>query len=203
MIDYSKIPGDGWTNPFKVGDKVVRMHDRHCGMKVGDLATVTDVFGRSIRLAEYGGMEASHAAYYFRAAIAGVDYDAAPAPASQPTPAYASAPAEGQAGGLKFDKGKRRWSLLMSKQGMLAAVRGVVDVLEFGAKKYAAHSWRQVEDNERRYLDGLQRHLDEILEHGLDARDGETGLLHIDHLNCNGLFLAELARAKGRDADTA
>lgn len=109
----------------------------------------------------------------------------------------------GQAGGLKFDGGKRRWSLLMSPQGMLASVRGVVDVLEFGAKKYAAHSWRQVEDNERRYLDGLQRHLDEILEHGITARDSETGKLHLDHLNCNGLFLAELARAKEKPSANA
>jgi hypothetical protein len=108
----------------------------------------------------------------------------------------------GQAGGLKFDAGKDKWELLMSVKGMLKAVRGVVRVLMFGERKYAAHSWRQVEDNERRYLDGLMRHYAAIMEHGLTATDGdpanlkegESGLLHIDHLNCNGLFLAELAR---------
>lgn len=103
---------------------------------------------------------------------------------------------KGQAGGLKFDAGKDQWGLLLSGKGMLNAVRGVVRVLMFGAKKYAAHSWREVEDNERRYLDGLMRHYSEIMEHGLDARDSESGLLHIDHLNCNGLFLGELARKK-------
>lgn len=100
----------------------------------------------------------------------------------------------GQAGGLKFDAGKDQWGLLLSGKGMLAAVRGVVHVLMFGAKKYAAHSWRDVEDNERRYLDGLMRHYSAIMEHGLKALDEESGMLHIDHLNCNGLFLGELAR---------
>ena len=102
--------------------------------------------------------------------------------------------ARGQAGGLKFDAGKDQWGLLLSGKGMLAAVQGVVRVLMFGAKKYAAHSWREVEDNERRYLDGLMRHYAAIMRDGLQAKDEESGLLHIDHLNCNGLFLGELAR---------
>ena len=101
---------------------------------------------------------------------------------------------QGQAGGLKFDAGKDEWNLLLSGKGMLQSIRGVVHILMFGAKKYQAHSWRQVEDNERRYLDGLMRHYSEIMEHGLQARDAESGELHIDHLNCNGLFLGELAR---------
>ena len=101
---------------------------------------------------------------------------------------------KGQAGGLKFDAGKDQWSLLLSAKGMLAAVQGVVRVLMFGAKKYAAHSWREVEDNERRYLDGLMRHYAAIMKDGITARDEESGLLHIDHLNCNGLFLGEIAR---------
>ena len=103
---------------------------------------------------------------------------------------------QGQAGGLKFDAGKDKWELLLSVKGMLKAVQGVVRVLMFGEQKYAAHSWRQVEDNERRYLDGLMRHYVAIMEHGLTAVDEESKLLHIDHLNCNGLFLAELARSK-------
>jgi hypothetical protein len=107
----------------------------------------------------------------------------------------AKTPRVGQAGGLKFDGGKAQWGLLLSGKGMLAGLLGVVKVLMFGAKKYAAHSWREVEDNERRYLDGLFRHYAAIMEHGLQAKDEESGELHIDHLNCNGLFLAEIARA--------
>lgn len=95
---------------------------------------------------------------------------------------------------LKFDGGKPKWSLLVSAQGMLAALTGVLNVLTFGAKKYKEHSWRKVADSERRYMDALIRHLIEIQTHGLDARDKESGELHIDHVNCNGLFLGELAR---------
>lgn len=101
---------------------------------------------------------------------------------------------QGQAGGLKFDAGKDQWGLLLSGRGMIRALRGVVNILMFGAKKYAAHSWREVEDNERRYLDGLMRHYAAIMEEGLQAVDAESGMLHIDHLNCNGLFLGEIAR---------
>lgn len=102
----------------------------------------------------------------------------------------------GQAGGLKFDAGKLVWDLLLNVKGCIAALEGVVRVLMFGAKKYKAHSWREVEDAERRYLDGLMRHYTEIKKHGLDAVDSESGELHIHHLNCNGLFLAELAISK-------
>jgi hypothetical protein len=102
----------------------------------------------------------------------------------------------GQAGGLKFDAGKLQWNLLLKGAGMIGALEGVVKVLMFGAKKYAAHSWREVEDGERRYLDGLMRHYAAIMRDGIEARDEESGELHIDHLNCNGLFLGELARCK-------
>lgn len=96
--------------------------------------------------------------------------------------------------GAKYDAGKPIWTLLFSAQGMLASLRGVVDVLMFGAKKYAAFSWRTVPDAETRYLNALTRHYVAIMEGGLTARDEESGELHIDHLNCNGLFLGELAR---------
>ena len=101
---------------------------------------------------------------------------------------------QGQAGGLKFDQGKDEWHLLLSGKGMIRALRGVVGILMFGAKKYAAHSWREVEDNERRYLDGLFRHYAAIMEEGLQAVDAESGKLHIDHLTTNGAFLQYFAR---------
>ncbi|WYW03940.1 endolysin [Pseudomonas phage vB_PpuP-Villemi] len=88
--------------------------------------------------------------------------------------------------GLKFDGGKGRWSLMM--QGCAAALAGVVEVLGFGAKKYAAHSWKQVENGEERYRDALYRHLHAI-ERGEEV-DPESGLPHWDHLCCNALFLS-------------
>lgn len=89
--------------------------------------------------------------------------------------------------GLKYDSGKGRWSLLM--QGCSLALAGVVEVLGFGAKKYAAHSWKVVENGEERYRDALYRHLHAI-ERG-EELDPESGLPHWDHLLCNACFLSQ------------
>ena len=89
--------------------------------------------------------------------------------------------------GLKFDGGKGRWTLMM--QGCASALAGVVNVLGFGAKKYAAHSWKQVENGEERYRDALYRHLHAI-ERGEEI-DPESGLPHWDHLCCNAMFLSQ------------
>lgn len=164
---------------FKVGDKVIRTQRNGVrGIKLGQECTVSGVStdGRWLGVKEMTpGCDPLPFEYCnFKAAPHGV--------------------VQGQAGGLKFDGGKTQWSLLLSGKGMLNALRGVVGILMFGAKKYKAYSWREVEDNERRYLDALFRHYSEIMEHGLDSRDEESGKLHIDHLNCNGLFLGELAR---------
>jgi hypothetical protein len=95
-------------------------------------------------------------------------------------------------GGMKFDGGKSRFSLL--RFGCARAMAGVAKVLTFGAAKYAAHSWREVDEGIDRYWSAMERHMNEIAINGLEARDEESGLLHIDHVNCNGLFLSELIR---------
>ena len=92
--------------------------------------------------------------------------------------------------GLKFDGGKDKWSLL--RTGCTRALQGVIRVLTFGAQKYEAHSWRKVENGIERYRDALDRHLAEIDLHGPGSRDAESGELHIHHVACNALFLAEL-----------
>ena len=97
-----------------------------------------------------------------------------------------------KAGGMKFDGGKSRFSLL--RFGCARAMAGIAKVLTFGAAKYAAHSWREVDEGIDRYWSAMERHMNEIAIHGLEARDEESGLLHIDHVNCNGLFLSELIR---------
>lgn len=92
------------------------------------------------------------------------------------------------AGGLKFDGDKPRPTLLM--QGCPNALAGVIGVLGFGAKKYAADSWKQVENGKTRYRDALYRHLAAV-EAG-EVNDPESGLPHWHHICCNALFLAEL-----------
>lgn len=94
--------------------------------------------------------------------------------------------------GLKYDGGKPRFSLL--RFGVARALEGVAAVLTFGARKYAAHSWREVEDARDRYWSAMERHLNEMGKHGADSRDAESGMLHIDHVATNVLFLSELIR---------
>jgi hypothetical protein len=94
--------------------------------------------------------------------------------------------------GMKFDGGKPRFSLL--RFGCANALRGIANVLTFGAKKYAAHSWKEVDDGIDRYWSAMERHMNRIAILGLEARDDESGELDIDHVNTNGLFLAELIR---------
>lgn len=101
--------------------------------------------------------------------------------------------------GMKFDGGKPRFSLL--RFGCARALRGIANVLTFGAKKYAAHSWKEVDEGIDRYWSAMERHLNEIGTHGMDSRDEESGLLHIDHVGCNVMFLAELIRKQHGIAD--
>lgn len=98
------------------------------------------------------------------------------------------APQPSQEPDLKFDSGKPRWSLLM--QGLAKSLAGVVAVLTFGAKKYAAHSWRNVQNGQERYKDALYRHLHAI-ESG-ELIDPESGCSHWSHVATNALFLHEL-----------
>lgn len=87
--------------------------------------------------------------------------------------------------GNKADDGKDRWDLLPTK-----AVRAVVKVLTFGAKKYAPENWRKVPDARRRYYAAALRHLTAWWEGETD--DPETGLHHLAHAACCIIFLLEV-----------
>lgn len=91
--------------------------------------------------------------------------------------------------GMKYDGEKPRAELLI--QGMPRALEAVAEVLTYGANKYAAHSWKHVEDNENRYWGAKVRH--EFARAQGETVDPETGLLHLAHEACNTLFLLELA----------
>lgn len=84
--------------------------------------------------------------------------------------------------GLKLDGGKPRLSLLPWR-----AIAKVVDVLEYGARKYAVDNWQKVPEPRRRYFDAAQRHL--VSWWDGEANDEESGLPHLAHAACCVLFL--------------
>ncbi|QYW01977.1 hypothetical protein CPT_Pepon027 [Stenotrophomonas phage Pepon] len=113
----------------------------------------------------------------------------APPVVAPPNPAVAAAVAQANSrgGGLKFDGGKPRPSLLIN--GMPRALSRVIDVLTFGAQKYEAHSWQLVENGEERYDDAKLRHM---LKQAMgETHDDESGIEHLAHEICNSLFLLE------------
>lgn len=95
---------------------------------------------------------------------------------------------QSRGGGLKFDGGKQRPALL--HEGVPLALTEVVKTLTFGAQKYAAHSWQQVENAAERYQDASYRH-DSARCRG-ELIDPETGIRHRAHHIINELFLLEL-----------
>lgn len=88
--------------------------------------------------------------------------------------------------GRKSDQSKPRFSLVPQK-----ALEDVIDVLEFGAQKYAAENWRFVDNWQTRYYDAAMRHL--LAHRRGEYLDEETGKPHLAHVTCCLMFLAELA----------
>lgn len=84
----------------------------------------------------------------------------------------------------KFDDGKLRYELVPPSLG-----REVAKVLTFGAMKYDAHNWKQVDDPNR-YIGALYRHL-EAWRQGEEV-DPESGFSHLAHAATNIAFLIEL-----------
>jgi hypothetical protein len=85
---------------------------------------------------------------------------------------------------VKFDSGKVDWTLVPFE-----ALEGMVQVLEFGAKKYASWNWTTGGGFKwTRVLASCFRHLF-AWARGQD-NDPESGLSHIHHAQCNLLFLA-------------
>jgi hypothetical protein len=76
--------------------------------------------------------------------------------------------------GVKYDAGKPRLSLLP-----WSSVLTVVEVLEFGARKYAVDNWQRVDNAPARYADAALRHIVARLQGERD--DDESGLPHLAH----------------------
>ena len=84
--------------------------------------------------------------------------------------------------GVKYDNGKPQWSLLPFR-----ALTQVVEVLTYGAKKYAPDNWKKVPDARRRYIDAGFRHLTAYTSG--ETNDPETGKHHLAHAICCLLYL--------------
>lgn len=84
--------------------------------------------------------------------------------------------------GQKFDSLKMRYSLLPK-----SALNQVIEVLEYGARKYAPDNWQHVDNARERYYDALMRHVDAWWQG--EVRDSESGLHHLAHATCCALFL--------------
>jgi hypothetical protein len=85
----------------------------------------------------------------------------------------------------RFDTGKLRWSLLPRD-----VMRDIVEVLEFGASKYAVDNWKLAtsQENIERCWNSFDRHRDALqLEN--QYLDTETGLAHTAHMLCNLVFI--------------
>ena len=86
----------------------------------------------------------------------------------------------------KHDNAKLRPTLLP-----MVSLDLVLEVLEFGAKKYATNNWKTVPDGEQRYLDAMLRHTMAVAKG--EVIDEESGLTHMAHAVCCGLFHLHLA----------
>jgi hypothetical protein len=87
--------------------------------------------------------------------------------------------------GRKNDQGKPRWDLIPLK-----ALGSMVDVLTFGAQKYAPDNWRSVEGWRWRYLRAGLGHIFAWARG--EKLDPESGKPHLAHAACCIFFLLEL-----------
>ena len=97
--------------------------------------------------------------------------------------------------GIKFDGGKARPSLVPP-----VAMYHVIDVFEYGARKYAPDNWKIVDNAETRYLDALLRHVEAYRLGEYYAKDSK--LPHLAHVVANALMLMELRETVTNTAPT-
>lgn len=90
-------------------------------------------------------------------------------------------------GGLKADKNKLDWTMFPWD-----AAEKVMEIMEFGKKKYARDNWKDVEP--WRFKASLIRHAIKVIA-GVE-KDEDSGLLPEAHLACVALFILYLKLKK-------
>jgi hypothetical protein len=96
-------------------------------------------------------------------------------------------------GAMNKDEAKLRWSLMPFEQ-----LKPIIDVLEFGCKKYDVDNWKKGMAHSRNF-NSLMRHL--TAWWGGEDTDEETGLSHLAHAGCRILFLLYNAKEHPEDDD--
>ena len=96
--------------------------------------------------------------------------------------------------GIKYDGEKPKMNLLPPK-----AIVEVAKVLTFGAEKYGAENWKELEDLQNRYLAGALRHIFAHMDG--EKLDPETGLSHMAHALCCLLFKLEIELEDGESKE--
>lgn len=99
--------------------------------------------------------------------------------------------------GLRYNQGKRKWSLVDYK-----SLEPMIEVLEFGAKKYSPDNWKKGLDR-KEILESMQRHLAALMDG--QNNDPETGLPHMGHIMCNAMFYSyfEIKDKENKDIITS
>jgi len=80
----------------------------------------------------------------------------------------------------RYNTGKRKWSLVHFK-----SLEPMVEVLEFGATKYAPDNWKKGLDK-KEILESMMRHMAALMD-GED-KDSESGISHMGHIMRNAMF---------------
>ena len=83
---------------------------------------------------------------------------------------------------LRYNKGKLAWGLVYWK-----ALSFMVEVLMFGANKYAPNNWKKGM-NKMKLLESMQRHINALFDG--ETHDEDSKLHHIGHVMCNCMFYA-------------
>jgi hypothetical protein len=88
--------------------------------------------------------------------------------------------------GKKYDAFKLDWSLLP-----LSFVKHLVPVFMPGEQRYGFENWKKDFDNEdRRFIAAMKRHLEEVEEHGpLAINEKDGGVYHAAQIAWNALRL--------------